>query len=65
MPRFCPDCGSPIYTSGTGNPEAVYVKAGTLDDPRLARITVVAWTDSTVDWDQPPANAQSWPQNPE
>ena len=35
--HFCPECGSPIYTSSPRHPEFVYVKAGTLDDPSVVR----------------------------
>lgn len=48
--HFCPECGSPIYTSSPRHPEYVYVKAGTLDDPNLVRATHQNWVISTVAW---------------
>ena len=48
--HFCPDCGSPIYTSSPKHPESVYVKAGVLDDPAQVEPTHESWTDSSVPW---------------
>ena len=33
--HFCPECGSPLYTSSPRHPDRVYVKAGSLDDPNV------------------------------
>lgn len=51
--HFCPECGSPIYTSSETHPEHVYVKAGTLDDPRVVEPTSEIWTVSAVPWHRP------------
>ena len=48
--HFCPDCGSPIYTSSPKHPEYVYVKAGSLDDPAIVRPTYQNWLASAVSW---------------
>ena len=48
--HFCPDCGSPIFTSSPGHPEYVYVKAGTLDDPTIVKPTHQSWVTSAVPW---------------
>src|SRR5262245_23903885 len=48
--HFCPQCGSPIFTSSPRHPELVYVKAGTLDDPSLVAPALQIWTDSSVAW---------------
>jgi hypothetical protein len=47
---FCPDCGSPLFTTSPAHPEHVYVKAGSLDDPRLVSPSSQSWTDSAVSW---------------
>jgi hypothetical protein len=47
---FCPECGSPLFTSSPMHPEHVFVKAGSLDDPSLVRPTMRIWTDSEVAW---------------
>jgi len=48
--HFCPECGSPIFTSAPGHPDAVFVKAGTLDDPAVVRPTDQIWVQSMVPW---------------
>ncbi len=47
---FCPECGSPVYTSSPRHPEYVYVKAGTLDDPNLVRPAHQNWAAFAVPW---------------
>ena len=48
--HFCPECGSPIFTSSPRHPEWVYVKAGSLDDPMIVRPEYQSWTASAVSW---------------
>ena len=48
--HFCPECGSPIFTSSPRHPDRVYVKAGTLDDPTIVVPTGQNWTQSAVPW---------------
>lgn len=48
--HFCPDCGSPIFTSSPRHPGWVYVKAGSLDDPAIVKPERQSWTASAVPW---------------
>jgi hypothetical protein len=48
--HFCPECGSPIFTSAPKHPEYVYVKAGTLDDPSIVEPANQNWVSSAVLW---------------
>lgn len=48
--HFCPDCGSPLFTTSPAYADAVFVKAGSLDDPALVRPALQAWTRSAVPW---------------
>lgn len=48
--HFCPECGSPIYTSSPAHPQHVYVKAGTFDDPSVVKPAHQSWVDSAVSW---------------
>jgi len=48
--HFCPDCGSPIYTSSPKHPDRFYVKAGIVDDPALIRPAYQSWALSAVPW---------------
>jgi len=48
--HFCPECGSPLYTSSPRHPESYYLKAGCLDDPAVVRTTHQNWVTSRVPW---------------
>jgi hypothetical protein len=58
--HFCPECGSPIFTSSPKHPEFVYVKAGTLDDPSAVQPAAQIWLDSAVPWHEVPAGIASF-----
>jgi hypothetical protein len=48
--HFCPDCGSPLFTSSPRHPDRLYLKAGAFDDPTLIQPTYQSWTRSSVSW---------------
>ena len=48
--HFCPDCGSPIYTSAPRHLGFIYLKAGTVDDPTLIEPSAESWVTSKVTW---------------
>lgn len=48
--HFCPECGSPLWTSSSRHPEFYYLKAGCLDDPAAVRPTRQVWVKSRVPW---------------
>ena len=48
--HFCPDCGSPLFTSSPRHPESVYVKAGSFDDPSVVHPALQIWVASSVPW---------------
>jgi hypothetical protein len=47
---FCPNCGSPLFTASEENLDAIFVKAGTLDQPEHVQIERQAWVSSRVSW---------------
>lgn len=57
---FCPECGTPIYGYRPQQQDRFFVKAGTLDDPKLVRPTDQFWTKSSVDWAHIPADLPSF-----
>ena len=59
--HFCPECGSPIFTSSPRHPDCVYVKAGTLDDPSIVKPSHQSWVASAVSWSQIDRNIASFP----
>jgi hypothetical protein len=48
--HFCSACGSPIYSAIDAQPELVYVKAGTLDDPSWLEPNIEVFTRSALPW---------------
>ena len=48
--RFCPKCGTQLFSEATNRPDYVVVRAGALDDPELARPASTIWTASAPSW---------------
>jgi len=48
--HFCPDCGVRIYHSGSGTPEVISLKAGSLDDTSWLRPVGHMWTKRAQPW---------------
>jgi hypothetical protein len=48
--RFCPVCGTPMFSAAESRPYLLFARAGTLDDPELARPAVTIWTDEAPSW---------------
>jgi hypothetical protein len=48
--RFCPQCGTPLFTAAEARPHLIGVRAGTLDDPNLAQPALTIWTVSAPRW---------------
>ena len=48
--RFCPTCGTPMFSAAAARPHLIFVRAGTLDDPELARPAITIWTAAAPSW---------------
>ena len=48
--RFCPTCGIHLFSEAESRPHLIFVRAGTLDDPELARPAAVIWTARAPSW---------------
>jgi hypothetical protein len=48
--RFCPICGTHMFSEAEVRPHLIFVRVGALDDPELARPTATIWTDSAPSW---------------
>ena len=70
--RFCPQCGTHLFSESEARPQLIIARAGTLDDPSLVRPTAEIWTRSAPKWarldpdlqhfdGQPPAPAPAKP----
>ena len=48
--RFCEQCGSPVTSMSEARPHLLILRAGTLDDPEIAKPSHTIWTDSAPSW---------------
>jgi hypothetical protein len=48
--RFCPVCGTPVFTQSEARLHFIGVRAGTLDDPEIGRPAMTIWTASAPSW---------------
>ena len=61
---FCPNCGSPVYGSSSGNPDGVMVRAGGLDDPAIFEAKFCLFTESAQSWDDMDSSIAAFPGMP-
>ena len=47
---FCPNCGTPMFSSTEARPHLIFVRAGTLDDPEMAQPSITIWTAQAPSW---------------
>jgi len=48
--RFCPNCGTHMFSESEARPHLIFVRAGTLDDPALVEPVATIWTTSAPAW---------------
>jgi hypothetical protein len=48
--RFCPKCGTQLFSEAEARPHLVFVRAGTLDDREIARPSATIWTSQAPSW---------------
>ena len=48
--RFCARCGTPIFSEAEPRPHQIIVRAGTLDEPELAKPSAIIWAKSAPAW---------------
>jgi len=48
--RFCPRCGTPLFSEALSQPDLMVVRAGALDDPEIGRPSSFIWTASAPSW---------------
>ena len=62
--RFCPACGTPLFSEALEEPNYMVVRAGALDDPEIARPESVIWTASAPSWGHVDPALPSSPRQP-
>jgi hypothetical protein len=48
--RFCPACGTQMFSAAEARPHLLFVRAGTLDDPEIARPAATIWAAAAPSW---------------
>jgi hypothetical protein len=62
--RFCPICGTPLFSEAEARPHLIFIRAGTLDDTEIAKPAATIWTASAPSWACMDANLLSWEGQP-
>ena len=61
---FCPTCGSAVYSTNSGMPGLIFVRASSLDDPEVFRPGVVVYTSRAASWSTIDPTLPSFDKNP-
>ena len=48
--RFCPRCGTPLFSEAGARPHLIFVRVGTFDDPELVKPAMTIWASSAPTW---------------
>lgn len=48
--RFCPRCGTHLFSEAEARPHLIFVRAGSLDDPEIASPAATIWTSAAPAW---------------
>ena len=48
--RFCPTCGTQVFSAAEERPHLVIVRNGALDDTELLKPSATIWTESAPQW---------------
>jgi hypothetical protein len=48
--KFCPDCGTPMFSELAANPAVWVIKAGTMDDASWLTPGATLWTSTAQPW---------------
>ena len=61
---FCPECGSPVISYVTEQPNLRFIKAGSLDNSSWLEIESSFWSVSACKWDPINNSIPSFEKNP-
>ena len=48
--RFCPVCGTHLFSEAELRPHLIFVRVGTLEDREIARPAAIIWTAQAPSW---------------
>ena len=61
---FCPVCGSAVYSTNTGFPGMVFIRASSLVDPDVFQPQLVVYAKQAPSWDHMDPSLPSFPSMP-
>jgi hypothetical protein len=62
--RFCPACGTHLFSNSGGRPHLTVVRAGTFDSPDYPEPSAAIWVDSAPRWACIAEDLQQFPAQP-
>jgi hypothetical protein len=62
--EFCQTCGSSLFTKADMVSDAIFIKAGSLDDASWLTPVVSCWTSRAQPWAPRAVDLQQYPENP-
>jgi hypothetical protein len=48
--RFCPTCGTHLFSEAESRPHLIFVRAGSLDDIEIAKPAMAIWASAAPSW---------------
>jgi hypothetical protein len=48
--RFCPKCGTQMFSEAEARPHLIFVRSGTLDDREIAKPSATIWVSAAPTW---------------
>ena len=48
--KFCPTCGTHLFSEAESRPHLIFVRVGALDDPEIVKPVATIWTVSAPSW---------------
>jgi hypothetical protein len=48
--RFCPTCGTHLFSEAESRPHLIFIRVGTLDDREAVKPQAIIWTSSAPSW---------------
>jgi len=48
--KFCPECGTPVFSEPSANPDLGIIKAGSMDDASWLKPGAILWRSSAQPW---------------
>jgi hypothetical protein len=48
--KFCPTCGTHVFSAADARPHLIFVRSGTLDDREIVKPAVTIWSSQAPSW---------------